>query len=75
MGGPSAQTVARIRHRAAAATDDIDLSEEELQALADEGVDPEDIQILARTVDERDDISEFDRDGELDGLVGEEDSY
>ena len=68
----------RVRRRLSEQPE-IELDEEELRALADEGIDPDDVRRLAR--DRRDDqeASEFDRDtarDELEGLVmGQEEDY
>ncbi len=59
---------------------ELELSDEELRALADEGVDPDDIRRLAREHREADEVSEHDRDTARDDLEGlvleqEQDSY
>ena len=46
-GGP--ERVDGVRRRAIVATAEIDLDEEDLRALADEGIDPDEVQVLART--------------------------
>lgn len=67
----------RVRRRLAAQPE-LELSEEELRALADEGIDPEDVRRLARDRREQDEASEHDRDtarDELEGLVREQEDY
>jgi hypothetical protein len=58
---------------------EVDLSDEELRALADEGIDPDDVRRLARERRDQDEASLHDRDtarDELEGLVLEaEDDY
>ena len=58
---------------------EIELDEEELRALADEGIDPDDVRRLARDRRDEQEASEFDRDtarDELEGLVlGQEEDY
>lgn len=74
----AAETIQRVRRRAAAAVEEIALSEEELRALADEGIDPEEVQRLARERPEQPEASEHDRDtarDDLEGLIAEEDDY
>lgn len=61
----------RVRRRLDAQPE-LELSEEELGALADEGIDPEDVRRLARDRREQEDASEHDRDtarDEIEGLV------
>lgn len=68
----------RVRRRLAAQPE-IELSDEELRALADEGIDPDDVRRLARERRDQDEASEHDRDtarDDLEGLVmGQEDDY
>lgn len=55
---------------------ELDLSDEELRALVDEGVDPEDLQRVARERRDPVEASEHDRDtarDDLEGLVADED--
>jgi hypothetical protein len=57
-------------------TPEIDLSDEELRALADEGVDPDDVRRVARERRDALDASDHDRDtarDDLEGLVLERD--
>lgn len=64
----------RVRRRLAAQPE-LELSEEELTALADEGIDPADVRRLARDRREQNEASEHDRDtarDELEGLVREQ---
>ena len=51
---------------------ELDLSEEELRALADERIDVDEVRRLARDRREQDEVSDFDRDtarDEVEGLV------
>lgn len=68
----------RVRRRLSVQPE-IELSEEELRALADDGIDPEDVRRLARERREFEEASEHDRDtarDQLEGLVVEqEDEY
>ncbi len=68
----------RVRRRLSAQPE-LELSPEELRALADEGIDPEDVRRLARERTDDQEASEFDRDtarDQLEGLVlGQEDDY
>ena len=68
----------RVRRRLSAQPE-IELNEEELRALADEGIDPDDVRRLARDRPDEQEASEFDRDtarDELEGLVmGQDDDY
>lgn len=68
----------RIRRRLTAQPE-LELTEEELVALADEGIDPDDVRRLARERRDPVEASEHDRDtarDELEGLVQEqEDEY
>ena len=59
----------RVRRRLAAEPE-LELSEEELRALADEGIDPEDVRRLARERGDQDEASEHDRDSARDALEG-----
>lgn len=64
----------RVRRRLAAQPE-LELREEELRALADEGIDPEDVRRLARERREQGEVSPHDRDtarDELEGLVLEQ---
>ncbi|WP_164709912.1 hypothetical protein [Euzebya pacifica] len=72
-GGP--ERVDGVRRRAIVATAEIDLDEEDLRALADEGIDPDEVQVLARTPREDIDVSMFDRPSahdDLEGLLAED---
>jgi hypothetical protein len=56
---------------------EIELSEEELAALADEGIDPDEVRRVARERHEQDEASLHDRDtarDDLEGMVFEDDS-
>jgi len=68
----------RTRRRADDAPE-LELSDEELRALADEGIDPDEVQRVARERREAPDASDHDREtarDELEGLVLErEDDY
>ena len=68
----------RVRRRLSAQPE-LELSAEELRALADEGIDPDDVRRLARERTDDQEASEFDRDtarDQLEGLVlGQEDEY
>jgi hypothetical protein len=55
---------------------EVALSPEEVRALADEGVDPDDLQAATRVEEPLDEVSPFDRDSareEIEGLLPEED--
>lgn len=58
---------------------ELELSEEELRALADERIDVEEVRRLARERREQDEVSEFDRDTARDDVEGlvlqQEDEY
>jgi hypothetical protein len=69
VGEPST-AVARIRARAAAAAGELELTPEELRALADEGIDPEEVLALARAPRDDGEVSEFDRDSAHDEIEG-----
>ena len=75
---PDLSTKERVRRRLSAQPE-IDLTDEELLALADEGIDPDDVRRLAREPREPLEASDHDRDtarDELEGLVLEqEDEY
>ena len=75
---PDLSRAERIRQRLSA-TPEIELTDEELRALADEGIDPDDVRRVARERSDTDEASEHDRDtarDELEGLVlGQEDDY
>ena len=61
-----------------AATPELELSDEELRALADEGIDPDDVRRIATSPREFDETSEHDRDtarDSLEGLVEDEEDY
>lgn len=68
----------RVRRRLSAQPE-IELSDEELRALADEGIDPDDVRRLARERRDNDEASEHDRDtarDDLEGLVlGQQEDY
>jgi hypothetical protein len=67
----------RVRRRLDAQPE-IELSDEELRALADEGIDPDDVRRLARERRDQDEASDHDRDtarDELEGLVLEQEDY
>lgn len=59
----------RVRRRLAAQPE-LELTEEELGALADEGIDPDDVRRLARDQGEQEEASEHDRDTARDALEG-----
>jgi hypothetical protein len=64
---------ARRERRRAGDQSELDLTDEELRALADEGIDPDEVRRLARERRESE-ASDHDRDtarDELEGLVGE----
>ncbi|MDP9405593.1 MAG: hypothetical protein M3O86_03185 [Actinomycetota bacterium] len=75
-GPPSAGE--RVRRRLTASPE-IELTDEELRALADEGIDPDDVRRLARERSDLQVASDHDRDtarDELEGLAMEhEDDY
>lgn len=65
----------RVRRRLDAEPE-LELTEEELRALADEGIDPDDVRRLARDRGEQEEASVHDRDtarDALEGLVREQD--
>lgn len=65
----------RVRRRLDAQPE-LELTDEELRALADEGIDPDDVRRLARDRREQDEASVHDRDSvrdALEGLVREQD--
>lgn len=68
----------RVRRRLDAEPE-LELTDEELRALADEGIDPDDVRRLARDRREQEEASLHDRDtarDELEGLVrGQDDDY
>ncbi|HVM13892.1 MAG TPA: hypothetical protein VM287_06150 [Egibacteraceae bacterium] len=68
----------RVRRRLDAEPE-LELTDEELRALADEGIDPADVRRLARDRREQEEASLHDRDtarDELEGLVrGQDDDY
>ena len=59
----------RRARRREAGTEELELSEEELRALADENIDPEEVIRLAREDDEQE-ASEHDRDTARDRIEG-----
>lgn len=59
----------RVRRRLSAQPE-LQLSEEELRALADEGIDPEDVRRIARESPDPIEASEHDRDTARDALEG-----
>lgn len=59
----------RVRRRLVAEPE-LDLSDEELRALADEGIDPDDVRRLARDRGDQSEASEHDRDTARDALEG-----
>ena len=64
----------RVRRRLSAQPE-IDITDEELRALADEGIDPDEVRRLARDASDPLEASEHDRDtarDELEGLVFEQ---
>jgi hypothetical protein len=75
---PVLSTGERVRRRLSAQPE-LELSDEELRALADEGIDPEDVRRVAREAGDQVEASDHDRDtarDELEGLVFEqEDEY
>lgn len=67
----------RVRRRLDAQPE-LDLSDEELRALADEGIDPDDVRRLARERQDADDVSDHDRDtarDEVEGMTQLDDDY
>jgi hypothetical protein len=69
----------RVR-RPPAGQPELELSDEELRALADEGVDPDEVRRLAREPREADEVSEHDRETARDDVEGlaleqEQDTY
>lgn len=71
---PAVSTRERVRRRLSAQPE-IDLTEEELRALADEGVDPDEVRRLAREGSDAIEASDHDRDtarDELEGLAYEQ---
>ena len=67
----------RVRRRLSASPE-LELSEEELRALADEGIDPEDVRRIATERRALNETSEHDRDtarDDLEGLVEDSDDY
>jgi hypothetical protein len=59
----------RVRRRLVAEPD-LELSDEDLRALADEGIDPEDVRRLAREQPEEQEASIHDRDTPRDAIEG-----
>ena len=71
---PGESTRERVRRRLSAQPE-IDLTDEELRALADEGIDPDDVRRVAREAGDSIEASDHDRDSardELEGLVFEQ---
>lgn len=67
----------RVRRRLTAQPE-LELDEEELRALADEGIDPDDVRRLARDRRDQDEASVHDRDtarDEIEGLVREQEDH
>ena len=68
----------RVRRRLSAQPE-IELTDEELRALADDGIDPDDVRRLARERRDNDEASDHDRNtarDDLEGLVmGQEEDY
>ena len=67
----------RVRMRLSASPE-LELSEEELRALADEGIDPEDVRRIATEQRTRNETSDHDRDTAregIEGLVEESEDY
>ena len=77
-GSPSETAQKRSRRRGAEPSEKVELSEEELRALADENIDPDDALRLARE-DTEQEASEHDRDTPRDRIEGllleQEDEY
>lgn len=76
---PATATAGERVRRRLSAQPELELSDEELRALADDGIDPDDVRRLAREHDEQE-ASDHDRDtarDQLEGLVAEQedDSY
>ena len=72
---PELSTSERVRRRLST-TPEIDLTDEELRALADEGIDPDDVRRIAREKADPIEASDHDRDtarDELEGLAFEQD--
>ena len=64
----------RIRRRLSAQPE-IELTDEELRALADEGIDPDDVRRVARERSDNEEASDHDRNtahDDLEGLVAEQ---
>lgn len=59
----------RVRERLAASPE-LELDDEELRALADEGIDPDDVRRIAREAEPQDEASEHDRDTARDAVEG-----
>lgn len=71
---PAQSTRERVRRRLTA-TPEIDITDEELRALADEGIDPDEVRRLAREGSDALEASDHDRDtarDEVEGLVFEQ---
>lgn len=76
---PVAPAGERVRRRVASAGPDVELSDEELLALADEGVDPDEVRRAAADRSDQSQASDHDRDtarDEIEGLaVNQRDEY
>jgi hypothetical protein len=59
----------RVRRRLTAAPE-LELSDEELRALADEGIDPDDVRRVAREGRDNDEASDHDRETARDSVEG-----
>jgi hypothetical protein len=73
-GGGDLSPGERVRRRLSEQPE-LELTDEELRALADEGIDPDDVRRLARERNEADEVSDHDRDtarDEVEGLVIEQ---
>jgi hypothetical protein len=68
-GGASADAPQRRTRRREPGTEELELTDEELRALADENIDPEEVIRLAREDDEQE-ASEHDRDTARDRIEG-----
>jgi hypothetical protein len=74
-GGAGEETPGERVRRRLTEQPELELDDEELRALADEGIDPEDVRRLARERREADEVSDHDRDtarDEVEGLVIEQ---
>ena len=68
-GDVSTETPQRRSRRREPAAEELELTDEELRALADENIDPEEVRRLAREDDEQE-ASEHDRDTARDRIEG-----